>query len=119
MFSLKRLFRSFRCAAKGIWIALRYEQSFRVQLCVAAVVIFLIFYFQVKLWEAVALLLLVISVLTLELLNSILERIVDVLKPRIHPYVEEVKDLMAGAVLIAAIGALVIGLLILLPYILF
>ena len=79
-------------------------------------VLLLIWWLALPLGQAIALLLLIILVLTLELINSILERFVDVFKPRIHPMVEEIKDLMAGAVLIASLGALIVGLLIFLPY---
>lgn len=82
----------------------------------AILVVFLIFWFKLPLWEAIALLMLIIFVLALEIINSILERFVDVFKPRIHPMVQEIKDLMAGAVLIASLGALIVGLLIFLPY---
>jgi len=116
MLSIYRLFQSFRHAFRGLLTAWKYEQSFRIQVSVAVVVVLLIFWLQVPLWQAVALLFLIILVLTLEIINSILERFVDVFKPRIHPMVQEIKDLMAGAVLIASVGALLVGLLILLPY---
>ena len=82
----------------------------------ALFVVGLMIWFPLPLWQAVALLLLIVFVLSLELINSILERFVDVFKPRIHPMVEEIKDLMAGAVLIASLGALLVGLLIFVPY---
>jgi diacylglycerol kinase len=56
-------------------------------------------------------------VLVLELMNSIFERMVDILKPRIHHYVEDIKDIMAGTVLVASLGSALIGLLIFWPYI--
>ena len=118
MLSIKRLFKSFHYAARGIAIAWKHEQSFRVQVLVAVAVVGLILWLRVTLPQAVVLLLLIIFVLTLELINSILERFVDVFKPRIHPMVEEIKDLMAGAVLIASLGALIVGLLIFVPYLL-
>lgn len=116
MMSITRLLKSFYYASRGIGIAWRYEQSFRIQVVATCVVLGLMVWFKVVLWQAIALLLLIIFVLTLELINSILERFVDVFKPRIHPMVEEIKDLMAGAVLIASLGALVVGLLIFIPY---
>ena len=116
MLSLQRLLQSFHYASRGILIAWNTEQSFRVQVVMALIVAMLIWWFAVPLWQAIALLLLIILVLTLEIINSILERFVDVFKPRIHPMVEEIKDLMAGAVLIASLGALVVGLLIFVPY---
>lgn len=117
MFSLKRLIRSFHYAGKGLVRVFREEQSFRVQVAAAFVVLILSIIFNVKVWEAVALLLVIMMVLVLELINSVFERVVDVLKPRMHPYVETVKDIMAAVVLLSSIGAILIGLLILGPYI--
>lgn len=116
MLSIKRLFKSFHYAFRGIVIAWKQEQSFRIQVWVALGVLFFIFWFELPLWQTLALLLIMIFVLTLEIINSILERFVDVFKPRLHPMVEEIKDLMAGAVLIASLGALIVGLLIFIPY---
>ena len=117
MLSIRRLFKSFHYASRGIAVAWRFEQSFRVQVVVAMAVIMLMLWFRLPMGQAIALLLLIILVLTLELINSILERFVDVFKPRIHPMVQEIKDLMAGAVLIASLGALIVGLLIFVPYV--
>jgi diacylglycerol kinase len=58
----------------------------------------------------------IVLVLSLELANTAAERIMDILKPRVHPYARVVKDAMAGAVLIASVGAVFIGICILLPY---
>jgi len=117
MFSLKRLFRSFRYAARGVAHVFREEQSFRVQVVVGLLVLIMALYFNVKVWEGVALMLVVIIVLVLELINSVFERVIDILKPRMHPYVETIKDIMAAVVLISSIGAVLIGVLILGPYI--
>lgn len=62
------------------------------------------------------LLLLVALTLIMELLNTAVEYCVDLFKPRIHPYVQLVKDSMAGAVLLSALASLVIGVMILWPY---
>lgn len=118
MFSLKRLIRSFRYAGRGLIRVFREEQSFRVQTTVGLLVLILALLFHVKIWEAVALLLVIMIVLVLELINSVFERVVDVLKPRMHPYVETVKDIMAAVVLISSVGAILIGFLILGPYVL-
>ena len=57
-------------------------------------------------------------VLIMELINTIMERVVDILKPRVHPYVRLIKDLMAASVLLASILAVIVGLIIFIPYIL-
>ena len=118
MFSLGRLIRSFRYAGKGLRQVFLEEQSFRVQVIAGILILILSLCFKVKVWEAAALLLVVIIVLVLELINSVFERVVDVLKPRMHPDVETIKDIMAAVVLISSIGAVFIGLLILGPYLL-
>ena len=117
MFSIKRLIRSFRYAFRGVAHVFREEQSFRVQIVVGLLVLIMALYFNVKVWEGVALMLVVIIVLVLELINSVFERVIDILKPRMHPYVETIKDIMAAVVLISSIGAVLIGVLILGPYI--
>lgn len=67
-------------------------------------------------WERILLLLIISLILVLELINATFEKMVDVLKPRIHSYVEIIKDLMAAAVLFASLGAAVIGLVIFVPH---
>lgn len=117
MFSWERLVRSFKYASRGIQQVFREEQSFRIEILIGLTILILALYFNVKIWEAVALLLVIMVVLVLELINSVFERVVDILKPRMHPDVETIKDIMAAVVLIAAIGAMLIGILILGPYI--
>lgn len=116
--SPNRLFKSFQYALRGLGQALRWEQALQIQVVISLIVIFLMFYFPTRRLEKVALILVIMGVLTLELINTIFERLSDVLKPRIHHYIKDIKDIMAAAVLIASLGALIIGLLILSPYIL-
>jgi len=115
-FSPRHLHKSFRYALKGLARVAAEEQNFRIQLFVAAAVTGGMFIFDLSMWEKALLTLSIILVLVLELLNSIFERMVDILKPRIHHYVEDIKDIMAGTVLVASVGALIIGLLIFWPY---
>jgi len=60
----------------------------------------------------------IISVWTAEALNTAFEFLTDVASPGIHPLAEKAKDVAAGAVLIAAIGSALIGLLVFGPYVL-
>lgn len=115
--SLTTLLKSFRYAVKGFRYVLANEQNFRIQIIASIIVCFLMVYFQVKVWEAVALIIVMGMVLILELVNTIFEKIVDILKPRIHHYVEVIKDIMATAVLMASVGAAIVGIIIFYPYI--
>lgn len=88
------------------------EQNFRIQMVVGLVVFVVILYLPLRTWEAIVLILLVIMVLTMELLNTALEHFTDLFKPRVHPSVGVIKDIMAASVLMTSLGALIIGLII-------
>ncbi len=116
LLNFKIIIKSFQYAFKGLKYALWQEQNFQIQIIIASAVIILMIYVRVKIWEAIILLLVIIFVLVLELLNSIFEKMIDILKPRVHHYVKIMKDMMAAAVFLASLGALIVGLLIFLPY---
>lgn len=96
-------------AFDGVAAAWRREKSFRSQLVVAALVVMVLLYLQVALlwWAIIGLL--IVLVLTTELLNSAFEALIDHLHPDQHPEIRVIKDMAAGAVLLASIGALLIG----------
>lgn len=73
------------------------------------------FAFPLVAWQRVAVWFVVMTVLVLELVNSAVERIVDLVKPQLHSCARDIKDLMAGAVLIASLFAVLVGLMIFLP----
>lgn len=116
MISLKRLLASFKDAAHGVVYVYKHEQNFRIQIFISILVLAAIFYFPLRTYEIILLLLLIMTVLTIELMNTALEYFTDLLKPRIHPYVGLVKDIMAGAVLLTSLGAFIIGMIIFGPY---
>lgn len=62
------------------------------------------------------LILVAITVLALELINSLFERLLDIVQPDLDDRVRHIKDIMAGLVLLGSIGAAIIGIIILLPY---
>lgn len=97
-------------------IVISEEQTFKIQVVAAILVLFLMFWFPLTALERAILILSIILVLSLELINSQIERILDFLQPNHHPKIKRIKDLSASAVLIASLGSIVIGLLILLPY---
>lgn len=113
---IKRFGKSLRHAMDGISYACSHEKNFRVELIFGVLVMALIVVFDVKTWEAVVLILMTMWVLVSELINTVFERVVDILKPRIHPYARLIKDLMAAAVLISSLVAIVVGLIIFYPY---
>lgn len=117
MNSVQQFFRSFKHAIRGLADVAKHERSFRFQLIMATIVIVLIVVFPLAVWERILLILMIAAVLVLEVINSIFERISDALKPRLHPMVREVKDMMAGAVLLTAVTSVVVAAMIFWSYI--
>ncbi|MDD5342435.1 MAG: diacylglycerol kinase [Patescibacteria group bacterium] len=114
---LYNIFRSFGYAGRGVWYVVRRERTFQIHILAAAAVVALLLIFPLETWETVIVILVVALVLVLEIINTAVEKIIDVLKPRIHFYVQIVKDLMAAAVLVVSFAALVIGLIIFWPHV--
>jgi len=108
---------SLKHALRGLSLAYKTEKSFRLQLLAALVLIVLLFIFPLMAWERAILLLVAMIVLVLELLNSSVERLVDLIKPQLQQHAGEIKDVMAGAVLIASLFSLFFAALILIPHI--
>lgn len=109
--------KSFRYAFRGLKYALKNEQNFQIEILGALFVIILMFLFPTRALEKIALFIVIFAVLVIELINTIFERVVDMLKPRVHPYAQLVKDIMAAAVLLSSIGAVIVGAIIFWPYI--
>ncbi len=116
MIHFPRLLKSFSHAFRGVRVAFQTEQSFRIQIIIAVLLIIVAAWLQIRAAEWIVVLLVTGSVLVLELLNSVLERIMDAFKPRLHPVVHDMKDIMAAVVLIASLFSVAIGLVIFVPY---
>jgi undecaprenol kinase len=115
--SPRRFFQSARNASRGVVLVFRTEQNFRVQLIFSIVALLLSWYYPLRTHELIVVFLLIGAVLVLEIVNSVFERLADAFRPRLHPIVKEVKDMMAGTVLIMSLVALLVGLLIFGPYV--
>ncbi len=107
---------SLNFAIRGIKYAWKTEQNFRWEMFFGLIVFCCSIIFPLRPIEQLMVWLLIVWVLTLEIINTVLERMVDIIKPKRHPYVGSIKDLMAGAVLVSAAGAAVIGMIIFFPY---
>lgn len=110
------VFASMHHAFTGIAYAWRQGQNIRIQSAIAVLVLFCSFVFQVTRIEFLFLVLFIIIVLVLELVNTAIEFVADLVSPRFHEHIKIIKDVMAGAVLLAAIGAVIVGAVIFSPY---
>jgi diacylglycerol kinase len=117
-FSIHARLRSFRYAWRGIGKVLRHQHNFLIQGAVALLTILAGFIFSVSPTEWIVILTVVALVLSLEAINTAIEHLVDFITKEHDPAAGMIKDIAAGAVLIASFFSVIIGLIIFLPKIL-
>jgi diacylglycerol kinase (ATP) len=109
--------RSIRCAFVGIRVMISSQHNAWIHAAATVAVALGGLYFGLTKAEWCWVILAVISVWTAEALNTAFEFLTDVASPEFHPLAAKAKDVAAGAVLIAAIGSILIGLVIFGPYV--
>lgn len=112
------LAKSFKFAFDGIKVAVERGRNFKIQLGFAVLAITLGFWLNIAQDEWIDIFLIVNLVLILELINTSLESIVDMVSPEIHEKAKIAKDVAAAAVLISSFTSLAIGAVIFIPKIL-
>lgn len=110
--SLRKTFRSFTFAFRGIGLVIRYENNTRVHLLAAGLVLVAGWTLQLTYIEWTIIITQIALVWAAEAFNSAIEKIVDFISPEFHPKAGAIKDIAAGAVLFIAIGAALTGLII-------
>ena len=106
---------SFKVAFSGIWYALKTQRNAQIHVLVAVAIIAMALMLNITLTEWAILALTTGFVIAAELLNTATEAAMDFATTEFNPQVKIVKDVAAGAVLISAMTAVVVGLLILGP----
>jgi diacylglycerol kinase len=106
---------SFRYALRGWWYVLRTQHNAWIHAVVATVVIVMGLWLGLPARDWAVLILTISIVFTAEFINTALEAVVDLASPARHPLAKAGKDVGAAAVLIAALAAVIIGLLLLGP----
>ena len=115
-FSTRKRIRSFGYAWKGIRCCIGKEQNLSFHLIATAVVVIAGFVLGITHMEWMIIILCIGVVIAAELFNTAIEKLVDLVSPERHPVAGQVKDIAAGAVLICAVAAAIIGLIIFIPY---
>jgi diacylglycerol kinase len=107
--------KSFPYAFNGIKIALRNEPNFRIHLIIAMLTLTVAVALRLGVLEFALLILTIGFVLILELINTVLEAMVDLVSPEVKLHAKIAKDVSAAAVLIAALLSVIVGFLLFLP----
>ncbi len=106
---------SFGYAFEGLYFLIRTQPNAQIHTAIMLVVIVAGWWLQIERMEWVALLITIMLVFATEALNTAVEACVDLVTAEHHPLAKIAKDVAAGAVLLTAIGAVIVGLLIFLP----
>ena len=112
--NLRKYLRSFGYAFEGIITASK-EQNLKSHIVSAIIVILASYLTGLSRMEWYIVLLLIALMFALEMMNTAIERVVDLASPEIHPLAKQAKDIARGAVLVFALFSAIIGLLIFLP----
>ncbi len=115
-FSIHKRIKSFGYAFAGIKVMLREEHNARIHVVAAVVAVALGLLFGITPGEWTAVVIVIAMVFAAEAVNSAIERTADFVKAERDDRKRDIKDLAAGAVLLCAIGAAVVGIIIFLPY---
>jgi undecaprenol kinase/diacylglycerol kinase (ATP) len=112
------LARSFRYAFAGGFYVVRSQRNFRIHMAAALLAAGLALALGFAPLEWAVLATIITLVMTLEMVNTVVEAAVDLASPAYHPLAKIAKDVAAGAVLLTAIGAVVVGLFLFVPHLL-
>lgn len=104
-------------AINGMFFLLKNEEAIKVQSFVFLIIIALGFYFEITIKEWIIHIILIGLILTTEALNTVAEKICDLINPKYDERIKLIKDISAGAVSFAVLSSLIILLIIYFPYI--
>jgi len=113
--TFRKRWSSFACAFRGIILFLREQPNARIHFVAAVGAVMAGIFLSISLAEWIVVTIVIGFVLSAELFNSSIEELVNIISPEYQKRAGNIKDLAAGAVLVAAITALTVGLIIFLP----
>lgn len=109
---------SLKYAIQGILVFFSTERNGQIQLGIVITIAILAGILHINATEWLILILIMTMVLALEMINTAIEKLSDMVHPGRHPQIKMIKDISAGAVLLSAVASVIAGILIFLPKIL-
>lgn len=113
--SIQKRIDSFGFALKGISTLIRTQANARIHVVAVIIITLVGFWLNISPTEWCLVVIMFAMVLAAEAMNTAIEFVVDLTSPDFHPLAGKAKDVAAAAVLITAIGAVIVGLIIFLP----
>ena len=112
---MKTFFNAVLFALQGIKQFFSHDRNGRIQMVIGITAIILGFTVSLSSFQWLLVLFCIGLVISLEMINSAIERYCDLVTTDFHPVIKIIKDVAAGAVLVASITSLIIGLIIFIP----
>lgn len=114
-FSISKRIKSFKYAFNGLQNIVLKEHNFRIHLLAAASALLAGVFFNISNTEWLAIIIIITLVLSLEIINSVVEKLSDIISPKKNNKIKIIKNMSAGAVLLAALTSLIIAGIIFIP----
>lgn len=111
----RSLIKSFKNALNGIVFVFRTQRNFKIQLACLLIALIVAVVFELTLFEIAIIVFAGGMVLVGEMMNTGIEKLVDLINPEYHPLARKAKDVSAGVVLVSSLLAAMLGLLIFIP----
>ncbi len=116
-FSIIQRAKSFVHAGRGLYVFFKSTHNAWVHVCIFLLIIIASIFFKITKTEWILVLIVSSIVFISEAFNTAIEIDMDLTSPTYHPYAKDTKDVAAGAVLLASVLAVVVGLIIFVPYV--
>ncbi len=103
------VYKSFINSFRGIWMMLKSERNFQIEVLALLINVFLIFYLKLSGIDTVLIVTVSLAVLSAEIFNTAVEKICDLIHPEFDKRIGCIKDISAGAVTLTAIASVIVG----------
>ena len=112
---MRKFFKSFYYALKGIYLAFKDQQNIKVQMVIGIIVLIWGIIIRLSVSGMAIIIFVSFFVIILEMVNTAIEKFIDKISTKYNRDFGKIKDIMAGAVLLAAILSVILGIMIMLP----
>ena len=111
----KNIISSFKYGFLGLFEAIKRERNIKIALVLIVLGSIISCFLNLSMIEWIIVILMSVIVVSLEMMNTALEAVVDMAMPNIHPLAKLAKDTAAGAVVLSVVVAFIVGVIIYLP----
>ncbi|ROI00127.1 diacylglycerol kinase family protein [Chryseobacterium daecheongense] len=104
-------------AFRGVFLMLKSERNFQIEVVAFFINLFLIFYLNLSTVDTALVLIVSFGVLSAEIFNTAIEKICDIVQPEFDKRIGFIKDISAGAVLLMTLASVIVGIIVYWKYI--